>query len=221
VTSADPRWVEVSRSEFPHEQEGLAYLKSHLPDAPPYRAWTNFEFMDGQGRWHEIDALILGRERLHLVELKHYGGTLGGNEKDWLRNERRRERSPLLLAHRKAQRLRSRIEAEVKKWAHQKGFPVSEVLGRVPFVQESVFLHHTDLRVDLQGVARSNLFGFPDAKNSLPDIMDRLLEPADFQRVKETDGALLTMGTEPARHQAADDPGRRLVVDQRQPIGRG
>jgi hypothetical protein len=50
-----------------------------------------------------------------------------------------------LLAHRKAQRLRSLIESEVKKWAHQNSYPVSDVLARVPFVQESIFLHHTDL----------------------------------------------------------------------------
>jgi hypothetical protein len=39
----------------------------------------------------------------------------------------------------------------------------------VPFVQESAFHHHTDLRVDLQGVAKSTGFGFPGAKN-LPDV---------------------------------------------------
>jgi len=98
VTSGDPRWVEVSRSEFSHKREGLAYLKDRLPVAPPYRAWTNFDFMDGQGRWHEVDALILGRGRLHLVELKHYCGTLAGNEVRWLRNGRRIEKSPLLPA---------------------------------------------------------------------------------------------------------------------------
>jgi len=90
VTGSVPRWIEVSRSEYSHEREGLAYLRTNLPAAPPYRAWTNFEFMDGQGRWNEVDALVLGRGRLHLVELKHYRGTLGGNEVQWIRNGRGR-----------------------------------------------------------------------------------------------------------------------------------
>jgi hypothetical protein len=38
----------------------------------PFHAWTNFEFRDSQGKWHEIDALVLGERRLHLIELKHY-----------------------------------------------------------------------------------------------------------------------------------------------------
>jgi hypothetical protein len=54
VASGNPRWVEVSDSQYAHEREGLAYIKTHLPVAPPYRAWTNFEFMDEQGRWHEV-----------------------------------------------------------------------------------------------------------------------------------------------------------------------
>lgn len=193
MISGDPRWAEVSRSEYAHEREGLAYLKEHLPDAPPYRAWTNFEFMDGQGRWHEVDALILGRDRLHLVELKHYSGTLAGNETLWLRNGTRQERSPLLLARRKAQRLASRIESELRKWAHENNHPVEQVTGWLPFTQEAVFLHGTHLKVDMVGVARSNLFGFPGAQNDLPDVMDRLLEPAGSRPVRDVDGKLLAV----------------------------
>src|SRR5260370_21475114 len=39
-----------------------------------------FEFRDGQGKWHEVDLLVLGRRRLHLVELKYYTGTLRGDD---------------------------------------------------------------------------------------------------------------------------------------------
>src|SRR5664279_2476466 len=144
VASGNPRWVEVSDSQYAHEREGLAYIKTHLPVAPPYRAWTNFEFMDEQGRWHEVDALVLGRGRLHLVELKYYKGSLSGTEATWLRNGFRTERSPLLLARRKAQRLASRISKELAAFARRKGFDVGEVTGWLPFIQESVFLHHPD-----------------------------------------------------------------------------
>ena len=118
----DERWVEVSRSEFAHEAEGLRLLKHVVPDASPYRAWTNFEFMDSNGQWHEVDALVLGRRRLHLVELKAYTGIItSGNEQSWtilsMGAVQRTQRSPLLLARRKAQCLAGRIEDEARKVA--------------------------------------------------------------------------------------------------------
>ncbi|WP_237172337.1 NERD domain-containing protein, partial [Prescottella equi] len=95
------RWVEVSRSAFAHETEGLNSLRETVPNASPYRAWTNFEFMDNHGLWHEVDALVLGRRRLHLIELKHFQGRLGGSETNWVRQlpngKIRTQRSPLLL----------------------------------------------------------------------------------------------------------------------------
>ncbi|MFD2157214.1 NERD domain-containing protein [Rhodococcus jostii] len=60
-------------------------LRGLMPSASPYRAWTNFEFMDNHGQWHEVDALVLGRRRLHLVELKHFTGLLRGTETSWVR----------------------------------------------------------------------------------------------------------------------------------------
>ncbi|WP_433490757.1 NERD domain-containing protein [Nocardia grenadensis] len=126
MARSDERWIEVSKSAFPHEAEGLAMLRNIVPDAPPYRAWTNFEFMDNHGQWHEIDALVLGRRRLHLIELKHYTGVLQGTEANWVRtipgrNKRRTQRSPLLLTRRKAQRLATRIDEEARKVAQEFG----------------------------------------------------------------------------------------------------
>lgn len=68
------RWVEVSPSPFDHEREGLERIKEILPDAPPFRAWSNFEFRDNRGRWHEVDLLVLARDTLYLIELKYYRG---------------------------------------------------------------------------------------------------------------------------------------------------
>ena len=216
-----PRWVEVSRSEYPHEREGLAYLKEHLPDAPPYRAWTNFEFMDGQGRWHEVDALILGRDRLHLVELKHYSGTLAGNETMWLRNGTRQERSPLLLARRKAQRLASRIESELRKWAHENHHPVEKVTGWLPFTQEAVFLHGIDLKVDMVGVARSNLFGFPGRAEQPAGHHGSAAGAGRVPPGAGRRGPAASRRVGPIGDRAAHDPGGRFVADQWQPGRRG
>ena len=55
------RWTEVTPSQFPHETEGLNIVRSLLPDNAPFRAWSNLEFRDGQGKWQEVDLLVLGR----------------------------------------------------------------------------------------------------------------------------------------------------------------
>lgn len=55
-------------------------VREILPDQAPFRAWSNFEFRDGQGRWSEVDLLVLGRRQFHLVELKYYKGTLRGDD---------------------------------------------------------------------------------------------------------------------------------------------
>lgn len=105
MSTGDERWTEVTPSPFPHEQEGLDQIRALLPDVQPFRAWSDVEFRDGQGKWHEVDLLVLGRRRLHLVELKYYAGTLRGDDLTWRREGKRPEDSPLKLARRKAQRL--------------------------------------------------------------------------------------------------------------------
>ncbi|SRR6266542_4212254 len=85
------RWHEVSPSEFDHERAGLAHLRELLPDRAPFHAWTNFEFRDRAGKWYEVDALVLGERRLHLIELKHYRGAITGNAYRW------RRRAPALF----------------------------------------------------------------------------------------------------------------------------
>ena len=44
------RWTTVAESSFPWEREALGFLREHLPDREPWRAWSNFEFVDDQGR---------------------------------------------------------------------------------------------------------------------------------------------------------------------------
>lgn len=182
--AADERWVQVSRSAFAHEAEGLQRLKEVVPDASPYRVWTNFEFMDNHGQWHEIDALVLGRRRLHLVELKAYTGIItGGNEKNWtilsMGGKQRTQRSPLLLTRRKAQRLATRIEEEARKVALEHSLDWDKVRSRLPYIQESVFLHGSPFSSRLTGLAATGLFGPDDREDEthLPGITHRLLEP--------------------------------------------
>jgi serine/threonine protein kinase len=172
------RWVEVTRSQFPHEAAGLALVRDLLPDAAPYRAWSNFEFRDDHGKWHEVDLLVLGQRRLHLVELKYYRGTLRGDDHRWLRDGHRAEDSPLKLARRKAQRLASRLRTELTSWGRENREPVPDHREVIPFVQEAVLLHHPELRCELPPSSRIDLFTVDGAERTtgLPAISTRLLE---------------------------------------------
>lgn len=180
-----PRWLEITPSQFPHEAEGLARIHKLLPDTAPFRAWSNFEFRDGHGKWHEVDLLVLGRRRLHLVELKAYRGSLQGDDHRWRRDGKRAEDSPLKLARRKAQRLASKLQDELLRWAKEHGHVIPDVRDVVPFVQESVYLHHEQFRCELPPSARIDLFGLDGqtASTNLPGIRERLLEPASGQQV--------------------------------------
>ena len=178
------RWIEVTPSQFTHEAEGLSLVRSLLPANAPFRAWSNFEFRDGHGKWHEVDLLVLGRRRLHLVELKYYSGTLRGDDLTWRRDGHRAEDSPLKLARRKAQRLASKLQDELIRFAQETGAAVPDPRTVVPFVQESVFLHHPGLRCLLPQPSRMDLFGLDGAESDsgLPGISGRLLEPATPQQ---------------------------------------
>ncbi len=173
----DSRWTEVTPSQFPHEAEGLRLVRELLPNVTPYRAWSNFEFRDSHGRWHEVDLLVLGRGRLHLVELKFYSGTLSGDDHRWLRNHGRAEDSPLKLARRKAQRLATLLRDELGRFKRERpGLSIPDSRRVVPFVQESVFLHHPGLRCVLPAASRKDLFGLDEADgdSGLPGISERV-----------------------------------------------
>ena len=122
--------------------------------------------------------------RLHLVELKYYNGTLRGDDHRWPRDGHRAEDSPLKLARRKAQRLASKLQDELLRWAKENNQQVPSVRDVVPFVQESVYLHHPGLRCALAPAAKIDLFGIDgsEADTGLPGISERLLEPATPQQ---------------------------------------
>jgi serine/threonine protein kinase len=150
-----------------------------MPDVAPFRAWSNVEFRDGQGKWQEVDLLLLGRRRLHLIELKYYSGTLRGDDLTWLREGHRPEDSALKLARRKAQRLASRLRDELLRWAREGGRGFIDPRDHLPFVQEAVYLHHPEFRCLLPPGSRVDLF-CPDGSErpaGLPGISERILEP--------------------------------------------
>ncbi|WP_258008524.1 BREX system serine/threonine kinase PglW, partial [Rhodococcus sp. ENV425] len=212
------RWVEISPSQFEHEKLGLDFVKSLLPDAPPFRAWSNFEFRDNRGRWHEVDLLVLSRDTLYLIELKYYSGTLRGNDHVWSRGGYRSEDSPLLLTRKKAQYFSSLLKDRLAEKTGQKNLK-----GVIPFVQELVFLHHPDLRCALPASSAINLYGLDgnERRSGLPGIGERLLAPSKHEPVSEEKSLLIrdlmtAIGLAPRRQRELGS----WVIDE-QPFGDG
>lgn len=182
----DGRWVTIAESQFAHEQEGLEAVKQALPDAPPFRAWANFEFRDNRGRWHEVDLLVLTPDKLFLIELKHYRGILTGNDHLWRRNGRT-EDSPLLLARRKSQYFASLLKDAIR----QRGGP--DAARRIPYVQELVLLHHSEFTCELSDSSKINLYGLDglEGRTKLPGISKALLAPTRHVPISDRDSELI------------------------------
>ncbi|BBU22943.1 BREX system serine/threonine kinase PglW [Mycobacterium xenopi] len=212
----DGRWVQIAESQFAHEQQGLDAIKRILPDAAPFRAWANFEFRDNRGRWHEVDLLVLARDTLYLIELKHYAGTLRGNDHVWMRNGQRAEDSPLLLTRRKAQYFKSLLTDTLRQKA---GYDP----GIIPYVQELVFLHHPEFTCELPESSKINLYGLDGLshKTGLPGISERLLAPARREPVSEKNsliihGLMKAIGLAPRRQREVGS----WIIDE-QPLADG
>lgn len=152
------RWTQVTPSEFPWEREALAFLKERLPDREPYAAWANFEFIRN-GTIGEVDVLVVAPTGVFLIEIKSWPGLLEGDAGTWQitrpgATHGRRFDNPLLLANRKAKRLKSLL-------TRQRAFHGE----RVPFVVPLVFLSHPELDCRLDRDARAGVYGLDAAGN--------------------------------------------------------
>jgi len=148
----DARWTQVTPSDFPWERDALAFLKERLPDHEPYRAWANFEFLL-DGTIGEVDALVVAPKGVFLVEIKSWPGTLEGDAGTWRLKRPGQVRAgtmdnPLLLANRKAKRLKSLL-------ARQRAFRGD----RMPFIAPLVFLSSPELDCRLDPSGRDGITG--------------------------------------------------------------
>ena len=164
------RWRVFAESTFPWEREALEWLRAHLPDREPWNVWTNFEFIDDEGKISEVDALVLSPAGLFLVEIKSRPGTVEGDAHTWTWRADGREYSgdnPLLLAERKSKRLASLLRRQSA---------IIKAKIRLPFIQPVIFLSSTTLKSRLQGIASTATFqrGQPGALND-PGIIDALV----------------------------------------------
>ena len=167
------RWTEITPSEYAWEHEALEYLKARLPDGEPFRAWSNFEFIAGDGSINEVDLLVVSLHKVYLVEIKSWSGTISGDSSTWRREVDGREfllDSPLLLANRKAKKLGSILKAQ-KALAKK----------RRPFIEAVVFLSRMGVRCWLEGIARTGVYLAAGSEQSdHPSILDVLIGNAGF-----------------------------------------
>ena len=130
-----PRWTAVSASAFEWEREALDYARAYLPDHEPWRAWSNFEFIDDEGRVNEVDLLVLTPAGLILIEVKSRPGTVKGDAASWtwvIEGRLVTTDNPLPLANRKAKRLGSVLRRQ------------AALGGRAPWVESLIFLSKID-----------------------------------------------------------------------------
>jgi serine/threonine protein kinase len=146
------RWHVIAESNFPWEREALEWLRCQLPDRDPWNVWTNFEFIDDEGKISEVDALVLSPAGLFLVEIKSRPGTVDGDAHTWTWTTDGREYTydnPLILANRKSKRLASLLR-------HQPAIFKAKI--RLLFVEPAIFLSSTTLKNRLQGNAKTSTF---------------------------------------------------------------
>jgi serine/threonine protein kinase len=145
-----PRWKEITPSEFPWEREALEFVREGLPDHEPYRAWSNFTFIAGDGSLNEVDLLVVSPTGIFLVEIKSRPGKITGDAGAWTWEEDGRRRTydnPRLLADRKAKRLSSLLsrQSAAKK-------------VQLPFLAAAVFCSDVNQTLDLPPNARQNVW---------------------------------------------------------------
>lgn len=143
-------WITVAESQFPWEREALEFIRSQFPKQEPYRAWSNFEFLAGDGSLNEVDLLVFTPQGFFLIEIKSRPGRIVGDQGTWTwehDGKRSTYDNPLIATNRKAKKLRSLLERQ----------PAFRNKGKVPFVESLVFCSAPNQQLALSLGARQRV----------------------------------------------------------------
>jgi serine/threonine protein kinase len=187
-------WTEVEPSQHPHEREALDFVRRRLPAREPWRAWSNFTFIDASGRPAEVDLLVVAPRGVFLVEIKSYpDGVLEGDARTWRwtppDRPLRSYDNPFLAADLKAKRLKGLLTSQRALRTGNAPRGTANL-----WVEAVVFLSSPHLDVKLGGRGRTGLFG-PDAEegqaqaNTLAGLIAHL-EQVDAARGAQVDRPL-------------------------------
>ena len=147
---SDGLWTEVEPSLHAHEREALDFVRRRLPNNEPWRAWSNFTFVNSSGRPSEVDLLVVAPSGIYLIEIKSYpDGKLEADPGTWRWHRPdgnvRTYDSPFIAADAKAKRLKSLLLAQ-KALRRNVAPPKAQHL----WVQALVFLSSPQLTVKLR-----------------------------------------------------------------------
>lgn len=209
MTLSASRWHVIAESSFAWEREALEWLRTHLPDRDSWHVWTNFEFIDDEGKVNEVDALVLSPAGLFLVEIKSRPGVLRGDAHSWTWTTDGRSftyDNPLILANRKAKRLASLLRRQPA---------IVKAKVRLPFVEPAIFLSSSSLACRLEGLAKTATYqhGRPGSLDD-PGIVGALSNgittsagaPVDAIQARAIGRAIVEAGIRPSnKHRQVGD----------------
>ncbi|MCX2185180.1 BREX system serine/threonine kinase PglW [Streptomyces sp. SKN60] len=161
------RWTTVADSEFDHERRGLEAIRAQLPDADPWRAWSNFTFTANTGHVREVDLLIVAPGGMFMIELKDWHGSVTSENGTWVQTtpggHRRPHGNPLHLVNKKAKELATLLGQN----------------GKRVWVGEAVCFTDGGLRVRLPAHDQNGVY-------TVPELVTMLKQPPRDERSRIT-----------------------------------
>lgn len=190
------RVVMCGSSAYSYEQKAIEFIQKNLPGGEPYRMWGLVDLVDPGGRRYDLDALVLGRHALYLIEIKNYSGRITGDANDWEVEHSNHKKSfyanPSRLANQKARVLASLLRDRMS--------------GRVPWVQHLIFLSSPQADIQrLDAIASLHVCKGDEIvaavcegryRGADPSRIQRPIEPAEARKIQE---ALKAIGVAPAK----------------------
>ena len=153
-----------------HKREVIGIEKLRGLPAHWY-AFTNLDLATGIGRSREIDLVIVGDDRIFLVDLKDWAGRIESQNGAWLHNGKDTGDSPVGKIHQNAKDLGYLLTEHVKKYA--KG-PTPRVIGMVVITQ----------RCDLSGIAQTEIGSVMSAEDFIASVSTPAVRVAKFGGVR-------------------------------------
>lgn len=173
MTGKSDLWTEVTTSEHDHERAALHRIRQWFPDRQPFRAWSNFMFIADDGTRNEVDLFAVTPTGVYLVEIKSYPGRIDGDAGTWTWKApdgyQRTFDNPLLLAERKAKKLKSLLMG-------QQAFSTPKMRGESFYLKSVVYLSNPELTVGLNDAGRTDVYGpkIDDAESNTAGFLPRL-----------------------------------------------
>ncbi|MEV6155633.1 BREX system serine/threonine kinase PglW [Nonomuraea sp. NPDC052129] len=164
------RWITVTESEFDHERRGLEAIREKLPNAEPWRAWSNFTFTAQAGHVREVDLLVVAPGGVYMIELKDWHGSVTTENGTWVQTTPTSRRvphgNPLHLVNKKAKELAGLLGSH----------------GKRVWVSEAVCFTDASLRVRLSPHDQNGV-------HTVDELVEMLQQSArdDRRRITHTD----------------------------------